>query len=216
MCNIPFDKIFIVHLSDNKERYNFIKDWTREYKIEDKINIWYTTRRNISQLCGKLVDSVQTYDYKMLNNPEVFGRVFDCAFQHLSIIKTSYERGLESILIIEDDFGFSEGIEKLNEVFSNLPNDWDVIKFDTFFNKGWYTENGDYFRECYDEDMIFGTMCYALNRNGMKAVIDSYQNDFLPSDIALYNGFKDKQVKAYITNYRIGRLLSCESSIEMD
>ena len=78
MCNIPFDKIFIVHLADNKERYNFIKGWTKEYKIEDKVNIWYTTRRNISQLCGKLIDGVQTYDYKMLNNPEVFGRVFDC------------------------------------------------------------------------------------------------------------------------------------------
>ena len=214
--NIPFNKIIVIHCSDNHVRYDFIKNWIKEYDLEDNVDIWWTCKKKINTFCGNRIGSLKCacYDEALERTPNIYGNVYDCGQQHFSIIKTSYERGLDSILIIEDDFGFSEGIDKLKEVFNNLPHDWDIIKFDTFFEKGWYTESGDYFRECYDDDMKFGAMCYALNRNGMKAVIDSYENIFRGADSALYEGLKDKQVKAYVGNYRIGRLGVFDSSID--
>lgn len=211
---LPFDKNFIIHCSHNHERYDFINQWTNDYNINSQIDIWWTCKRNITYKIGKLIDTVQTYDYKLLNNDKVFGNVFDCSFQHFSIIKTSYERGLESIMIMEDDFGFCASKETLSDIFNNLPEDWDIIKLDTILINRDYKDNGAYFDECYDENVKFGTMCYALNRNGMKAVIDVYENEFIPSDMALYRAISSKNVKTYISNYRIGFCFPSKSSIE--
>ena len=32
--NIPFNKIFVIHCSDNHVRYDFIKNWVKEYDLE--------------------------------------------------------------------------------------------------------------------------------------------------------------------------------------
>ena len=57
-------------------------------------------------------------------------------------------------------------------------------------------------------------MCYGLNRKGMEAVINSYEKTFRGADSALYEALKDKKVKAYVGNYRIGRLGIFDSDID--
>lgn len=216
MFKDKFDKLYIIHCSDNHKRYEFIKNWTSQYGIQDKVDIWWTCKKRINNYCGKRIGSLVCgfYDDVLDRTPNVYGGVFDCAMQHFSIIKTAYERGLNSIMILEDDFGFSEDVETIKNVFNNLPEDWDIIKFDTFFEVGWYTEEGEYFRECYDDDMKFGAMCYGLNRKGMEAVINSYEEVFRGADSSLYEALKDKKVKAYVGNYRIGRLGVIDSDID--
>jgi hypothetical protein len=46
---------------------------------------------------------------------------------NLSIIKLAKENKYETILILEDDCNFSEEIKKVDEYFSLLPLDWDML-----------------------------------------------------------------------------------------
>ena len=49
-----------------------------------------------------------------------------------TIIKQSFDAGLNKILILEDDNYFLKNIDKWDEVLSNMPKDWDVMKFTGF------------------------------------------------------------------------------------
>lgn len=49
-----------------------------------------------------------------------------------TIIKQSFDAGLNKILMLEDDNYFLKNIDKWDEVLSNMPKDWDVMKFTGF------------------------------------------------------------------------------------
>ena len=90
--NIPFNKIFVIHCSDNHVRYDFIKNWVKEYDLEDNVDIWWTCKKKINTFCGNRIGSLKCgcYDEALERTPNIYGGVFDCAQQHFSIIKTSY------------------------------------------------------------------------------------------------------------------------------
>lgn len=57
-------------------------------------------------MIGESISDLHTEFYdkaRKLVNPDIYGAVFDCAYNHYSIIKQAYLRGFNNILIIEDD-----------------------------------------------------------------------------------------------------------------
>ena len=137
---LPFDKIYCLHLSEDKERENQIKKQFKFLGITKQVDIWWTCKRDISNKIGKMITSLHTkfYNTYSKNNNKLYGNVFNCSFEHYSIIKQAYMRGFNNILIIEDDVVFNRDKEKIQYIMNNIPDDYDIIKFFNEFTNNLY------------------------------------------------------------------------------
>jgi GR25 family glycosyltransferase involved in LPS biosynthesis len=102
-----------------------------------------------------------------------------CLLSHISAIKYSYENGLNTILILEDDISFKLlkfWDYKISELIQKIPNDWDIIQLHHLekLNKdNLYTDtNGEKYWSC---------AAYLINQNGQKKIINKL-NDKLVID----------------------------------
>lgn len=202
------DKIYFLHLSDRYDREKWMNQQIQKIGFpKDKVNIWWTCRRNISNEIYKNVVhdnlNIENYiDKDICQNPYLGGGVFNCAFEHYTIIRTSYERGFEHILIFEDDAEFFVNLDTFKYFISKLPDNYICCKFfnQTFTKNKKYNnikydlpynlenikepyslinninkKNISYFKYC-------STISYMLNREGMKKVIEIYNKNFLVAD----------------------------------
>ena len=111
---LPFDKVYMLHLAENENRLNFMVDQFKHHGISKQVEIWWTCKRDISIEIGNKLNSLHTEQYDWYQGNEeskgVYGGVFNCAFEHYTIIKQAYLRGFESILIIEDEYSLADAI----------------------------------------------------------------------------------------------------------
>ena len=97
---------------------------------------------------------------------------------HYNIIKTSYERGFNSILICEDDVNFIDNKNTILDVFNRIPKDYDIIKFYNLCDTDYFEKDlkiTTYKKINYilqNRGGLGSAMIYALSRNGMKIYID--------------------------------------------
>lgn len=187
-----FDEIFVIHLADNMYRMLNIDE--QFLKLEIKPTIYYTTKRPFSNKIANVFRPVIETNYyngiEASGNSNVYGNVFNCTLAHYDIIKTSYERGLERILICEDDICFCDDLNLIHKYFNTFPEDYDIIKYHSSFFKynnkeiGFTKYSRNKFTDCYGNiGDIFSTMCYSLNRSGMKYYIEFINNCFSAADI---------------------------------
>lgn len=178
-----FDKIYVLHLATDTFRYK-----TLTYQFEQlglDYEIWWTSKRPFStDIALKCFgDTIRTEFYDGYSQ-DVYGNVFNCTFEHYSIIKQAFERGFENILICEDDINFKANIKDYIEyVFNNLPENYSLIKYyctdlnDRQFYQHFSridSNNPGWFRS---------TLCYALSRDGMQQYIDIVENNFCAADV---------------------------------
>lgn len=201
---LPFDKIYCLHLVEAKERYVSILEECEKINLENKIDFWYTTKKPINAFIGNNIYTLHDKYYnKYINqNKYTYGACFDCAYNHYSIIKQAYIRGLNTILIIEDDILFNDNVDLLNTIINNIPEDYDVLKlYNTVYNKhNEITSYNDCF-ELIDEHnykyYYHSTLCYALNRKGMEALINEYETNLVAADVALNNIRLNEDINFY-------------------
>jgi GR25 family glycosyltransferase involved in LPS biosynthesis len=210
---LPFDKIYCLHLVDAKERYKSVLEECNKINLENKVDFWYTTKKPINITIGNNIQSLHDnyYDSFFKNGNEyVYGACFDCAYNHYSIIKQAYMRGLNSILIIEDDICFNDDLRLLNNIINNIPYDYDVLKL---YNLEIPYKNESSIKPYKNESFIKpyflllnehnykyyyrSTLCYALNRKGMEALINEYETNLVAADIALDNVRFNEDIKFY-------------------
>ncbi len=222
------DKIYFLHLSDRYDRENWMNSQIQKIGFpKDKVNIWWTCRRNISDDIYKnvLFDNLNignNVEKHHNSNPHKGGGVFNCAFEHYTMIRTSYERGFNHILIFEDDVKFVVDLNMFKYFISLVPDDYVCCKF---FNSDW-TEYGKLnciketqtvlqeiptstsnivrpFTEFFNDEetdsyKFCSTVAYLLDRNGMKQVIEAYNKNFCIADhIFKYLDY------LYICNYQL-------------
>lgn len=209
---LPFDEIYCLHLAEDTIRYNNIKQEFKKIGIEDQVKIWWTCKRPISTFCGNNITSLKTLYYDSIynnSNKNVYGNVFNCSFEHYTIIKQAYNRGLNSILILEDDIKFTNDINTVKNVFDNMPKDYDIIKFyNSYTPEGWLINNkfnDIYVNPEYNTNLYTNccsTLCYALSKNGMKQMINMYDKKFVPADV-VFDNFRDFKIKFYNLKYNI-------------
>jgi len=208
---LPFDEIYCLHLTENVERYNLMMSEYDRIGIRDQVKIWWTVKRKISIKIGNLLESLHSSYYNIVKseqNKNIYGSVFNCSFEHYTIIKQAYLRGLNTILILEDDIKFIDNIDFVKKAFTQLPEQWDVIKFHNGFNG-----RQEYLQKYNGEDDLWNliktdykaetsTACYALNKNAMKFYIDAMDRYFTYAD-AIFPMFIDNDFKYYDTNYLV-------------
>lgn len=112
------------------------------------------------------------------------GGVYGCFNSHLKIIKDVYERGLDNVLIFEDDAyptsSFSnKNIEKAI-IFLKTNEDWECLYLGYMIG-GLYNSNILHlFSERINSNIFkfnpVGAHAYILNRKGMKKILNTYKN----------------------------------------
>jgi GR25 family glycosyltransferase involved in LPS biosynthesis len=181
---LPFDKIYIINLVSNKERHNnCIKEFERIGVNKNDLNFWYATKNNFLNKIDNIIPTLKHphYDKMSLYDKHTYNRIFNNTYNHYNIIKTSYERGFNSILVCEDDVNFIDDTNVVLDVFRRVPQDYDIIKFYNMcdnefeFNK---TDNIQYILEP-NRGYLASAMIYALSKNGMKTYIDYIENNGL-------------------------------------
>lgn len=199
---LPFEKIYCIHLAEDVERYEFLMNELRRIGIEDQVDIWWTSKKNINTIIGNCMPSLHTpfYDNIKANiHPHVYQRVFDCTYNHYSIISQAYARGLKSILIFEDDIIFNDDVDKIKAVFDSIPDDYSIVKFHNMMvcNEYALLENPIKDNLSYDvpkyityDDESFDTyscslLCYGMTHEGMKYILDAYDRNFQASDVVI-------------------------------
>ena len=188
----PFDEIYCIHCVEYKDRYTSSKKVFEKLGILDKVTYWYTCKRPISNFCGNKLLTLHSQYYDMVRgwNPNVYGGVFNCALEHYTVIKTAYLRGLEHILIFEDDIYSNIEQDEWEKILTYLPEDYDFISFNNdAHHDGKSTdkhieEKGSPFQKHSIKYAPFmnSTCCYALSKNGMKFYIDFNDRIFSYSD----------------------------------
>lgn len=211
-----FDKVFVLHCTDYPERRKLIQNLNNigitQYEIV------YTCTTPINSLLSKTFENNEelfTVFYKNTkgaNNYEFFGKVFDCAYNFYKIIKSSYNMGLNHILLFEDDIVFRINGDELQSYFDEMPNDYDCIKFSYIVAK-WYSKfneqeinsyisniNSKFFRVPPEIRLNTNTM-FALSRKGMKYYIDFMEHMFCCADVP----FRDIQedIRLYATTKQL-------------
>lgn len=204
-----FDKIYVIHLASRKDRLENIK--SQFSKVGLDYEIWWTTKRPFSTkiALSAFNDTIRDgyYDSIETHNKETYGSVFNCTFEHYTVIKQAYERGMENILICEDDINFIADPSIINIAFNNLPNDYTLIKYwGTYINYN-----------CFDKTNLFikfssdlSTLCYTLSRKGMEQYMNSVENKFVAADTA-FKGMPDEG--KYITTIPIAKPVGFNSDI---
>lgn len=206
----PFDKIYCLCLSENELRYNEVIDEFKRVGMYDQLDIWWTCKRKISSVVGDHIQSLHSlyYDVNKKNNEEIYGSVFNCSYEHYSMIKSSYERGMERILICEDDIKFIDDKNMVEKAFTEFPSDFNIIKFcnetdgrQSYLKK--YDNQNDLFESITWNGANSSTACYALDRVGMKWYIDNQDELFKIADIPFKDLKTSEGFKIYQTRYLV-------------
>lgn len=217
--DLPFDKIYCLHLAECQNREeNMIKQF-KKLGIEDKAQFWWTCKKNVSNKIGDFLTSIHTdgYDGLRKNNETIYGNVYNCALEHYNIIKTSYLRGFNSILIMEDDIEFIDDLNLIEWTFNNLPENYCCVKFyctgvELGGAKQANTFTTDDPQEFSKKDFLGkpnSAVLYCLDRDGMKKYIDSFDKRIQCADYIFFDFLDD----IYVTKQKLCSLYNVQSTI---
>ncbi|MEM8963126.1 MAG: glycosyltransferase family 25 protein [Acidobacteriota bacterium] len=97
-----------------------------------------------------------------------------CKLSHLDILSDAFERGLESVLIFEDDVTFTpDAIEVLGRALAELPKRWDMLYFGIMlFERPSYRS-----RHLVEVHSGYESHAYAVHRRAMKMILDRTSRD---------------------------------------
>jgi hypothetical protein len=206
---LPFDEVYLLNLCERPDKYKDMRQRI-DYMGWD-IKDFRVVKHPISEEIINSKSHIENLDIW-------FAGEFNCAREEYTIIKSAYLRGLNSVGIIEDDCSFYKDISLWEEYMNNLPDDWDILRINCL--RGGYEE---YYCNLSDstywvkqENAIYGTGFYILNRNGMKYMIDSIDKKFQAIDMPLFNIYdlKTSNINVYIPKLELS--LCLEDSFNSD
>ena len=175
----PFDECYLVNLVERPDRLEYMMNQFKLLKCENEIILHRAVKHPdwiVEKIHSGINNSFMDEEYRgIVDVPHSTSGYRE----QYTIIKSAYLRGLETIMIIEDDCGFIKDRSILEEYFSNLPNDWDILRINClrgpktqeYINK--YKDKYNYWLP--QITCIYGAAAYALNRNGMKYILDWYE-----------------------------------------
>lgn len=113
----------------------------------------------------------------------------DCTLGHYRILKTAYELGLNTVLVLEDDIRFLKDLDLLDAVLRDLPTDFDLAKLNwvtcSFLETARLRKGAPNWVDISGLD-VRGTGCYAANRTMMDYIIRRTERAFGSSRSPLY------------------------------
>lgn len=114
---------------------------------------------------------------------------FNMTVGHYTILKTAYELGCQSALVLEDDMRFLKNLDEIADILNSIPMDYDHIMLDrnrltTTDLKVFAGVTEEQRRNKWIEfDEAGSTGCYAMSRRGMKHYIDLIEEDIRAGNV---------------------------------
>lgn len=224
LIHIPFDKIFYIHLIEDKYRFENIKNTIDKFHLENKIEILQNIKMNevLTNEIGNKIEFLHTdyYDKLNINNKNLYGNVMGCSISWYTAIKQAYLRGFNSALFLEDDITFIDNIDLINDVFDHIPENYDLIKYSAHENNIKIKTNQDFYVVAkiidnqYSPEMSnFGMV--AMSREGMRKIIDTYDKNHSLLIVDYLNYYKNSldYKKIYWSTHKIYKNMISKSSI---
>ena len=220
--NLPFDHVCVIVHCQYPQRQQLMKEQIQKINAEDITEFRYVD--SMPNVFKPISDNIFHNDRcKLPGNEYVNNNCLSCYLNHYWAIKTSYERGYNNVLILEDDIFFIFVLNMIHQTFDNIPKDYKMIKFSqqlhTVNNSTMYLfPNGDNgiqeFHKEYIDYKSWGSAGYMLSREGMKELIDIYNSEIMPADNIMYKLNNKNEI--YITKYQILLFspLCCQSNID--
>lgn len=215
-----FDKIYIIHCLENTKRLENIKFQLNNLQCNlNKFNVHETCYFPFSKQAqlGLLFTNKTRYISTAAE--------FNLVREFYQIIKTSYLKGYDHILIFEDDFSLIN-YKLLEEYFQELPDDWDIIQLSYLFNKYQYDYNKLFTNENKWVKKDFGAWSnngLGLSKKGMKYWIDYIDYEFVAADIpthestnnmTYYGKVNQSHLNHYIPNIPLIYIDGQESTVQ--
>jgi GR25 family glycosyltransferase involved in LPS biosynthesis len=107
-------------------------------------------------------------NYNSLSKSEI-----GCTLSHIKSIKYAYEKGLEEVLIIEDDCSFILSPlwkESLEDIIKRLPTDWGIFRLFNISDR--CNTFNDTIQKHDNNNPCWSTCIYLINKKGMKDILD--------------------------------------------
>lgn len=207
-----FDKIWCLSCL-NKQRLETSKKAFEQHGLD--VEYYYNPMNPVIHACPKLAFESDYYMQKALHvgYDTIYDRVASCFMGHYNIIKTSYELGYDKVLILEDDVQFLDGLN-LNEIFEQIPDDWDVLNFYARGNDPLpedYTAGEQFWVKEKDTNTLYSTTMYAVNRRFMNWYLNNIK---LCVADRFYKFINTDKMNVYINNYNILTCAQDQSLIE--
>lgn len=165
-----FDVKFLLCCTKYKTRYESVAPELARVGITDYIVQWDVPQTPIKDI---LRAHIKTNQFLSHLGP------FSCCLNHYRAIKTAFELGANSCLILEDDIRFRRNLDFIRETHFLLPSDYDYAQFENV--KPWEMSFQEYF-SLKDKNLVNkrwrrfsnlrGGGCYALSRRAMQRMIE--------------------------------------------
>ena len=164
-----FDEIFVITCAKYKERMDYLSAELERVGIS-KYHLIIDIESPIKEIVRK---HVRTSSFLQQKGP------FACYLGHYRAIKTAYELGARSCLIMEDDVAFLKDKDTIEAEVEALPDDFDFAQFSHV--KPMPMKDEDYVLSLYAVPQnrywkrftrLRDNGCYALSRKAMKTLIE--------------------------------------------
>lgn len=194
---LPFDKVFCLNLCERTDRKEFMEDQFRKLGILDQITWHEAVKHPLGD--GNIISrALGMSQIGWLNNDDEY----NCAREHYTIVKSSYLSGCNHILILEDDISLLNNKELFQEMIDLIPRDYDILRLGAVWTKEYTSELSGKpgWNLCYKD--FRGAFGYALNREGMRYIINCQDCYFEAADSPLSksNRIKINGLKMYNPN----------------
>ena len=168
-----FDYIACICFTGYRDRQRSIEVELQRVGLSGKVHFFWDFPSCFSSILSKQVTH-DSYHQKM----------FPIGYNNYRAIKTAYELGHSSILVLEDDVRFLKNIEHLGEAISSIPDEFELVMLDKNFPsdefKKFIQEHPSPLRvankiEWRNFVSFHSSGCYALSRAGMMKFIVAYE-----------------------------------------
>lgn len=210
--------------------YNYFEDIKILSLLKDK-----EKRFNIEQQCQKIFGEIYPYhdavifphNQTIMNGFNIFKtgsfnapNEIGCAIEHYRIIKEAFEKGRESILIMEDDIAFIKDGEYFKNCMDNIPNGWDILMMSSYIG----IKTDEYIDLLARSKSVntywfipfwpgWCSACYALSRKGMQYYLTAQDKYFQVADMPLYNALKYETNKKIVNTYFTKKPLAIQKDL---
>lgn len=210
--------------------YNYFEEVKILSLLKDK-----EKRNNIEEQCNRVFGEIYPYHNAVIfphnqtimqgfnafntgsfKKPNEIG----CAMEHYRIIKEAFEKGIETIFIMEDDIAFIKDDNYFKNCMDNIPDNWDILMMSSYI--GIRTNN--YIDLLARSESVntywfipfwpgWCTACYALSRKGMQYYLACQDKYFQVADMPLYNALKYDTNKKIVNTYFTKKPLAIQKDL---
>lgn len=185
-----FDDIVILHCVENKEREQEVMKTMNQLDITN-YRFYETVKCPlVNKILYNAMPNLHTDFYEKLSTSAQAG-CFDCAYNWYKIVKIAFTKGLNTLLVFEDDALLNTSKEEADELINKIPDDFDIIKGSyciSHLNDELYNIiNGELSWHKYKNEFnMYHSGMIGFSRKGMAYYIYIMEKYFIPADMPLY------------------------------